>query len=233
MTNKVADRVALVIDDHPITHIGCRSLLAELGFATVERADDIPSALRLADRRAPDLIVLDLGLPGVGGLKAMPQLQARVPDARILVFTMNESAALAALALENGAAGFLSKNTPPEAFIAAVDTVMAGQVYLERELAIDVATRAMRRDSTPFANLTPREHQVLRLIGEGKTYEDIAGEIHVSYKTVANTSSALKRKLSAKSLPELMRLAVTAYTPDGSPKPGIAVPHGGDTTTGT
>lgn len=204
-----AARRALVVDDHPVTHIGCRALLGELGFDEIESVDNGSAALRAVERAAPELILLDLGLPGVGGLQLIGPLRSRAPDARILVFTMNESPALAASALEAGASGFLSKNAPPEDLLTAVRAVTSNKVYLERGLAIDMATRSVKRDLDPKSCLTPREHQVLRLIGKGFTYEQIAEEIHVSYKTVANTSSSLKRKLSARSLPDLMRIAVS------------------------
>lgn len=198
---------ALVIDDHPVTHLGCRSLLAELDFHKVHKAVDCGSSLRFLEKSAPHLILLDLGLPGVGGLKLLPQLIQRAPEAAILVFTMNENPAFAMMALENGAHGFLSKNAPPEHFLQAVRTVMEGRVYLEADLAMAVATRRTKKTDL-LADLSPREVQILRLIGHGLTYENIAAEIHVSYKTVANVSSGLRRKLSARSLSDLIRIAL-------------------------
>ncbi|MEO0958914.1 MAG: response regulator transcription factor [Pseudomonadota bacterium] len=207
-------RVALVIDDHPVTHLGCRSLLAEAGYTRINEATDAPSAFRSAERDPPDLIVLDLGLPGVGGLQMIAPLIERAPERRILVFSMNESPAFAARAFEAGAQGYLSKNAPPEALVAAVRTIERGQVFIERTLAISGATQnAAHRD--PLAALTPREHQVLRLIGQGLRYEDIAAEIHVSYKTVANTCANLKRKLAARSLSDLIRIAIVSDEASG------------------
>lgn len=201
-------RTALVIDDHPVTHLGCRRLLTGLGYDTVLEASDAAEAYRTLDRSAPDLIVLDIGLPGVGGLQMIRPLLDRVEGVRILVFSMNTSPAFAARALEEGAHGYLAKNSPPESFLTAVRRIEAGQVYLAANLAIDVATHTVRRTANPLNALTGREHQVLRLIGQGMDYTGIAAELNVSYKTVANACTAIKRKLSARTLSDLIRIAV-------------------------
>lgn len=195
-----------MIDDHPITHLGARSLLPECGFDTVLRAEDAGTALRHLDRALPDLIILDLGLPGIGGLALLPQLQSRAPEVPVLVFTMNENPAFARMAMEQSAQGFLSKNALPEQFIAAVRTIMAGRTFLEPRLALTLATGGHAEGR--FGDLNAREAQVLRLIAQGQSYDEIADAIHVSYKTVANVSAALRRKLSARNLTELMRVGL-------------------------
>lgn len=202
---------ALVIDDHPVTHLGCRGLLSEYGFTNIGIAEDGESAMRQIDKSPPDLILLDIGLPGVGGLKLLPQILNRLPDVPILIFTMYENPSMAAMALEQGASGFLSKNAPPEDFLQAVKAVMDGQIYLESSLALRVATRSVK----PETQLTPRELQILRLISRGLTYEQVAAEVHVSYKTVANASSTLRRKLSARSLSDLIRIGLEMELSDG------------------
>lgn len=198
---------ALVVDDHPVTHLGCRRLLGDLGYAEVLEARDGESGCRLAARHRPALIVLDLGLPGVGGLQLIPQLRERAPEARILIFSMNEGAVFAAKALEAGASGYLTKSSAPEDFTAAVRSLEAGRVFLERAMATELALLNVGgRD--PMKGLSAREHQVLRLLGRGRSHSEIAAEIHVSYKTVANTCALLKRKLGARSLSDLIRLAI-------------------------
>lgn len=201
-------KTALVVDDHPVTHLGCRRLLADAGYEQVLEARDAETACRLAVRHRPPLIVLDLGLPGVGGLQLIPQLLERVPDTRILVFSMNEGPVFAAKALEAGAQGYLTKNSAPEDFAAAVATLESDRVFLEREMATELALFGVGGRRDPLQDLTPREHQVLRLVGRGRSHGEIAEEIHVSYKTVANTCAILKRKLGARSLSELIRLAI-------------------------
>lgn len=200
---------ALVIDDHPITHMGARALLSRCGFDVVLEAMEMRGAYEQAERDQPALILLDLGLPGIGGLEMIEPLRARAPDAAILVFSMNEQPVFAGRALERGARGFLSKNAPPDTFREAVATVMRGEVYLPHDMAMRLATEG-RQGVDPLARLTPREAQVLRLIGEGKELQAIADQINVSYKTAANISSALKKKLNVDSLPGLIRIAIEA-----------------------
>ena len=201
-------KCALVIDDHPVTHLGCRKLLGTLGYDEVLEAADAPEAYRHLDRTKPDLIVLDIGLPGVGGLQMIRPLLERAPNARILVFSMNGGPAFAARSLEAGAHGYLVKNSQPGDFLTAVRRIEAGQVYLAPNLAIDVATHSVRRTADPLGTLTGREHQVLRLLGGGLSYAEIAAEINVSYKTVANACTSMKQKLSARTFSDLIRIAV-------------------------
>lgn len=202
-------KIALVVDDHPVTHIGCRRLLGETGYDTVLEATDYASAYRACERARPDLIVLDVGLPGVGGLQMIGPLLDRAPGTRILVFSMTGSPAFAAAALGAGASGYLAKNSAPEEFLAAVRQIEAGHIYLERDLAIGVATQSVGRDADPLAGLNAREHQILKLLGEGMGYKEIAAEMNLSYKTVANVCTAMKRKLSARTFSDLIRLAVS------------------------
>lgn len=200
---------ALVIDDHPITHLGARALLTGCGFDVVLEATDMRSAYQQTEAHHPTLILLDLGLPGIGGLEMIEPLNERAPQAAILVFSMNEQPVFAGRALERGARGFLSKNAPPDTFREAVATVMRGDVYLPHDMAMQLATQG-RQGVDPLARLTPREVQVLQLIGEGKDLQTIADQINVSYKTAANVSSTLKKKLNAESLPALIRIAIAA-----------------------
>jgi len=201
-------KTALIVDDHPVTHIGCGQLLRDLGYGEVFEALSDREAYRLAEAHRPGLIVLDLGMPGVGGLNMIGPLAMRAPAARILVFTMNEQAVFAVKALEAGARGYLSKNSAPEDFLQAVRTLERGELYLSHKLAVAVASMTIGGKADPLASLTEREHQVLRLIGRGDDLQSIADALCISYKTAANTSSILKRKLGAKSTTELVRLAI-------------------------
>lgn len=201
---------ALVIDDHPVTHLGCGQLLRELEYDPVLEALTDRDALSLAEVYLPGLIVLDLGMPGVGGLNLIEPLLRRVPKARILIFSMNEQAAFVSKALAAGASGYLSKNSGPDDFLDAVRSLEAGKAYLPHDMAMSLATAKIGGHADPLSTLTEREHQVLRLLGEGQDLQSIADSLKVSYKTAANASSAIKRKLGAKSTTELIRYAISA-----------------------
>ncbi|TCO71737.1 response regulator [Rhodovulum euryhalinum] len=201
-------KTALIVDDHPVTHIGCGQLLRDAGYDEVFEALTDREAYRLAEAHGPDLIVLDLGMPGVGGLNMIGPLSTRAPAARILVFTMNEQTVFAAKALEAGARGYLSKNSAPDDFLEAVRTLERDELFLSHKVAVSVASMRIGGKADPLASLTEREHQVLRLIGRGEDLQSIADALCISYKTAANTSSILKRKLGARNTTELVRLAI-------------------------
>lgn len=200
---------ALVIDDHPITHLGASRLLRDLGYDPVSQAMSGEEALdQLTRDAAPDLIVLDISLPGAGGLDLVAPLLAAAPDARILVFSMNDQTGFAARALQAGAQGFLSKNAPPSDFRDAVRTLEAGEFYLAPKQAMALATLRAGAAGDPLGALSDRERQVLALIGQGHALQAIADQLGVSYKTAANTSSALKKKLGVDGINGLMKFAL-------------------------
>jgi len=200
---------ALVIDDHPITHLGASRLLRDLGYDPVGQAMSGEEALdQLTRDAAPDLIVLDISLPGAGGLDLVAPLRAAVPDARILIFSMNDQTGFAARALQAGAQGFLSKNAPPADFRDAVRTLEAGEFYLSPKQAMALATLRAGAADDPLGALSDRERQVLALIGQGLGLQAIADQLGVSYKTAANTSSALKKKLGVDGINGLMKFAL-------------------------
>lgn len=200
---------ALVIDDHPITHLGANRLLRDLGYETIGQAMTGEEALaQLAQGPAPDLIVLDITLPGAGGLDLVAPLRAAAPQARILIFSMNDQTGFAARALQAGAQGFLSKNAPPADFREAVRTLESGEFYLSPRHAMALATLRAGAAADPLATLSDRERQVLALIGRGLGLQAIADELQVSYKTAANTSSVLKKKLGVDGINGLMKIAL-------------------------
>ncbi|MGN7868021.1 response regulator [Paracoccus sp. 22332] len=200
---------ALVIDDHPITHLGANRLLRELGYDRIGQAMSGEEALsQLAGGDAPDLIVLDISLPGTGGLDLVAPLRDAAPDAPILIFSMNDQTGFAARALQAGAQGFLSKNAPPADFREAVRMLEAGEFYLSPRHAMALATLRAGASADPLGALSDRERQVLALIGRGLSLQAIADHLEVSYKTAANTSSALKKKLGVDGINGLMKFAL-------------------------
>ena len=199
---------ALVVDDHPITHLGAGRLLRELGYEEIHQAMNAHQALQQARDRQPGLIVLDITLPDGDGLSMICELLAAVPGARIVVFSMNDQTGFAARAIEAGAHGFLSKNAPPEEFRQAIRAQEAGEFYLNPRHAIALATMRAGAGGDPLAQLSQRETEVLHQIGQGQSLQAIADQLGVSYKTAANTSSALKKKLGVDGMNGLMRIAL-------------------------
>jgi two-component system, NarL family, invasion response regulator UvrY len=200
----------LVVDDHPIVLKACRQMLEDAGVATVLEARDLTSGYRLYRRHHPDVVIVDLALQGagLGGLDLIRRIRSHDPRTRMLVFSMHSDPVIAARALEAGATGYVIKDTSADELMKAFDKVRGGTPYLGDDLAMQVALVRTGVKSNPLADLTPRELQTLSLLAEGKPYGRIADELAVSYKTVVNTCSQLKQKLNAKSLPELIRVAV-------------------------
>lgn len=199
---------ALVIDDHPVTHLGCNRLLRDAGFESVYEASTCEEGYRASSKHQPEFIVLDLGLPGVGGLAMIERLLDKTPGVKILVFSMHDDPIFAARTLEAGAHGYLTKNSKPDDFTNAIRTIRAGRVYLEHEMATQLAMMNAGHGRNPISHLTPRELQVLQLVGKGRSHSEIAEQLNISYKTVANTCTQLKNKLGVKKLPDLIRIAI-------------------------
>ena len=200
----------LIVDDHPIVLQGCRRILQAAGVEHIMEARDLVDGYRLYRRHRPDAVIVDLELHHreLDGLSLIQRIHAHDRRTRILVFSMHCDPAIVARALEAGALGYVNKDTSSAELVRAFEQVMAGTPYLSSEIAMDVALARTGLRRNPLDDLTPRELQTLTLLARGMPYGDIAEELNLSYKTVANVCSELKRKLGARNLPDLIRIAV-------------------------
>jgi two-component system, NarL family, invasion response regulator UvrY len=198
----------LLIDDHAVVRAGCRLLLQRRAEIAILEASSGAEGLRLAAAHQPQLVVLDLSLGDGSGFDIMQRLRAESPATQILVFSMHEDPVTAARAMESGAAGYASKNDGPDTFLDAVDTVLRGDVYLSRAMAQKLALRHIRAGDNPLRSLTRRELDILRLFGAGESLAEIADALQLSYRTVANGVSQIKRKLNVATNARLLRLAI-------------------------
>lgn len=198
----------LIVDDHPMVIEGCRGMLSGQKDIDVFEAHNADEALDVFDSRAPDVVVLDINLPGLSGFELMRLMLKRNADARVIVFTMNDDPVFAARSIEHGAKGYLAKNEDPKAFVKAIRTVAAGERYLSSILALKLAFADQSVAKNPLDTLNGRELEILRNLANGKDMTEIAHILKVSYKTVANNCILLKRKLGARSKADLLRIAV-------------------------
>jgi two-component system invasion response regulator UvrY len=198
----------LIVDDHPIVASGCRALLAGEPDVVIQEAADAESGERVFLAEQPDICVLDINLPGVSGFELARRILAHAPSAPIIMFSMNDDPIFAARAIEAGAKGYVSKSGDPHDLVEAIRAVSAGGVYLPPSIARSIAFAGPSLAQNPLAKLTSREIEILRLLGSGKSLSEIAWMIHVSYKTIANTSSLMRQKLGVRSSAELVRLAI-------------------------
>jgi two-component system, NarL family, invasion response regulator UvrY len=197
----------LLVDDHAIVRDGLRRLLATLGGEEVVDAADGREALVLARSLRPDLAIVDLNLPGLGGLELIRRLAQDAPETRILVLSMHAEPLYVTRAMDAGAHGYLSKNVAPDELLAAVRKVAAGGRYVEGEVAQALAVRAAEADE-PMGKLSPRDLEMLRLLAQGRSLAEIADSLGIGYKTVANSFTSIKAKLGVARTADLVRLAL-------------------------
>ena len=206
-----AAQPVLVIDDHPIVLQGCRRVLEDAGVEVVAEATGVVSGYRAFHRLRPGVVICDLTFQGSGlaGLGLIRRMRAVEPATRVLVFSMHNDPVIVSRALEAGALGYVLKDHASGELFQAFEQVRAGDVYLDRRLATEVAMLRTDPRRTPETQLTPREQQILARLAQGKSYGSIASELSVSYKTVTNACSQMRQKLGVRTLAELIHVAVT------------------------
>ncbi|MHB8813829.1 MAG: response regulator [Steroidobacteraceae bacterium] len=198
----------LLVDDHAVVRQGYRRLLEdEPGIRVIGEASNAAQACEHARSLAPDVVVMDIALPGVSGIEATRRILKDQPQLRILMFSMYDDAIYARRALEAGAVGFLSKASAPEVLVKAIYMVSRGERYLSPDVAANVARSAAQPGKSEIEALTPREFEVLRLLVQGETVRSISEKLALSEKTVANHQSAIREKLGARNSAQLARLA--------------------------
>lgn len=191
----------VVVDDHPVFRRGLAALLRSAGHEVVAEAADGLEAIAIVAADQPDLVVMDLSMPTRDGFEATAHLTARFPQLAVLVVTLFDDRDSVVRALEAGASGYVSKQTPPEQLLAAVVAVLQGAQWLGAGVARPpLATGA---DAASLPGLTPRERDIADLVARGLTNPMIAAQLHLSTKTVANYVSTIALKLDAASREDL------------------------------
>jgi len=199
----------LLVDDHAVVRAGYRTLLdGAPEIEVVAEAERGEEACQRFAELLPDVVVMDLSLPGIGGLEAIRRIIARDRRAAILVFSMHDDTAFVEKALAAGALGYITKNSAAEIMVDAIRAVAAGQPFIDRELAQNLALRRARGGRELFACLTTREFQIFSLLANGLSPAEAASELALSYKTVANYTTQIKSKLNVKTTTELVHLAI-------------------------
>ena len=199
----------MLVDDHAIVREGYRSLLQKQDrLQVVAEAGDGAEAYRVYKEVKPDLVIMDLSMPGIGGVEAIRRLRQWDHGARILVFTMHQSAAYAIQAIKAGARGFVTKSNPPEALLQAITDVMAGRIALSPDIDHELAISRLAGEPSAVDVLSPREFEILRMLLAEKSVDEIAATLHISVKTAANTRYMIRAKLGVGTDIELVRLAL-------------------------
>jgi DNA-binding NarL/FixJ family response regulator len=202
-------RTILLVDDHAVVREGYRAVLQKQpGLKVVAEASDGVEAYRRFKETRPDLVIMDLAMPGIGGIEAIRRIRQWDRAAKLLVFTMHQNAAFAVQAIRAGARGYVTKTSPPETLVAAVMDVLAGKIAISPDIDHELALSRLGGETVAADVLTPREFEVLRLLLAEQTSDEIAETLHLSPKTVANLHCLIKDKLGVGSDIELVRLAL-------------------------
>ncbi|VFU08533.1 response regulator transcription factor [Methylocella tundrae] len=205
----MSDKVkVLVIEDHPIVSDGCQRILGRRADISVREASSATAGLALNRAFAPDIILLDVGLPDASGFDIIQQLMDDNPPTRVIIFSMYEAPNFVTLALERGARGYITKNDDPNTILQAIDRVRAGSVYLGQAVAQTLAMINVTPVNDPLRCLSDREQQIVKLLGDGKSLTEISTRLPLGYKTVANTVTVIKQKLGLATTPALIKFAV-------------------------
>jgi DNA-binding NarL/FixJ family response regulator len=198
----------LLVDDHVIVRSGVRNLLTSMVDAQISEAANGRDALLRLRQDRPDLVLLDLNLPGIGGLELLRRMLVEDKATRILVLSMHAEPLYVARAMELGARGYLSKNASADELLTAIRRTMDGGRYIENEIAQELALRAVAPDHG-LRDLTERDLEIMRLLAEGMSLAEIADALGIGYKTAANACSQIKAKLGVTRTNDLVRLAMT------------------------
>lgn len=199
----------LLTDDHEVVRAGYARLLESTpDIDVIADASSGEEACSEYFNRHPDVLVMDLNMPGIGGLEASRRILARDPKARILVFSVHENEVMLQRALDAGIKGYISKRSASQVMIQAVRQVAAGDVYIGQEMISHLVDRRTSSEDGELKALTPREFEVFRLLADSKSANEIAGILNISPKTVGHHMRHIKEKLGIGNIAGLTHLAI-------------------------
>ena len=199
----------VLVDDHAVVRAGVRRLLEqEPLFEVIGEAESGEKAYQILAELKPDVMVMDLSMPGMGGLEAIRRILMRYEKAKILVLSMHEDLSFANQALKLGAKGYLTKNTLADELVKSIETVTQGDVFLSDEIAKKMAMQSISGNQDPVHELSAREFEIFRLLAEGLDIDAIASTLNISSKTVSNYQTMIKQKLDINTPIELIRYAI-------------------------
>jgi two-component system invasion response regulator UvrY len=210
MTMNSADPIKVfLVDDHEVVRAGYRRLLeATPGISVIAEAADGESAYQDFFEHQPDVLVMDLSMPGIGGLEASRRILNKDKNARILVFSVYENEVFLSRALDMGVLGYISKRSASQVMIEAVRKVAAGEVYVGQEMMPHLLKARALNEADPLSQLSPREFEIFLLLADSKTVNQISELLNLSPKTVGHHCTSIKNKLDITDLAGLTRLAI-------------------------
>lgn len=200
----------LIVDDHPLFQEALRELInREPGWHVCGKAADAEEALRLVEETKPDLVIVDISLGSTNGIDLIKSISAKYPDLPMLVVSMHDESIYSERAIRAGAMGYVTKHEPPKTVKAAIQHVLAGELYLSHKMATSLVAKLIHGESNdpkenPFQRLTDRELEVFRMLGQGKGARQIAQELKLSVATINSFRARIREKLQLKNSTELL-----------------------------
>jgi DNA-binding NarL/FixJ family response regulator len=211
-----AKKTVMIVDDHPVFREGIKALIGKNPrYEVVGEAGDARTALEVAQKIQPDIMIVDLSLPDRSGIELIRELQSRLPKVRSLVLSMHSKADYIASAFQSGARGYVVKESAAENLIAALDAMARDDYYMDSAVSAQVVEKLMQKQpggpkitDSNYDSLTAREQEIMALLAEGQSVREIAERLHISQKTVENHRSNIYSKLEIHNSIELVRYAV-------------------------
>jgi DNA-binding NarL/FixJ family response regulator len=200
----------LVVDDHAIVRAGYTRLFAGLADCVIKYAASGAEALEVVRVFAPEVVILDLNMPGLSGFELLRRVRLQAAGAKILVATMYAELDYVDRAFAGGAEGYITKSAPPEEFLVALTALGRGMRYIEPSVSRKMAFRGIDQSETS-ATGSLRDTEILRLLADGRSLSEIADNLGVSYKTVANNCSRIKSRLGLRRTKDLLRYALEVH----------------------
>lgn len=199
----------MLVDDHAVVRAGLRRLIEnQPNIEVVAEAADGDQAYHLYSASPVDVIVMDLSMPGMGGIESARRIIGRYASAKIIIFSMHDNATFASQVLKTGVKGYVTKTGSDSDLLKAIQEVAQGRSYLSPEVAQKIALESMSGDDNPLKMLSAREFEVFRLLTEGVSAEEVGERLKISQKTVSNYYTMIKQKLGANSPIEMVRIAI-------------------------
>ncbi|TAK60077.1 response regulator transcription factor [Methylobacter sp.] len=200
----------ILVDDHAVVRAGFRMLLStEADIDVIAEAERGEVACQLYLEQQPDVMVLDLSMPGIGGLESIRRICNRDSNAKILVFSVHDEMVYVDRAMKAGAKGYITKNSAPGILVAAIQKIAQGEIYIEQGLMKNISLQNSEPDyQTLVDTLSAREFDIFLLLAKGLTAHKIADELCLGYKTVANYGTQIKSKLKVSTVAELAHIAM-------------------------
>ena len=199
----------ILIDDHAVVREGYRRLLERDSYIKVVAEGETGNeGYRLICDHLTDVVVMDITLPGMSGIEVTRRVLTRVPEQKILIFSMHEEIIFVNRAFQAGAKGYVTKSAAPEVLIDAVRQVAMGKLYLSSEMAQLIAAQTIPGGEQNIDLLSGREFEIFRLLVQGQSLHEISEALHIAYKTVANYQSNIRQKLGATTAAQIVRIAL-------------------------